>query len=833
MNTLKVALRALTTSPFISGVAIVSLALGIGANAAIFSLFDQALLQALPVEEPARLVNLAAPGPKPGSQSCGQAGGCDEVISHPMLRDLQAAETGLASVAGHVSFGANLARDGQATINGQGMLVTGSYFSTLGLQPALGRLLTPSDDQNPGTHFVTVLSWDYWQRELGGDPSVLNRSLIVNGQPMTVVGVAPRGFDGTVLGVKPDLFVPLTMREVMTPGWEGLDDRRVYWIYAFGRLEPGVTLEQASARINNVYSATIRDVEAPLNDGMSARTMERFLAKPLVLTEGRRGQSTLHTEARVPLLLLFGVTGMVLVIACANIANLLLARGAQRGPEMAIRGSLGASRAQLLGQILAESVLLAAIGGAASLVVAWWTMNVIGSLLPPETADVFSMSLDGTVLGFTALLSLGTGLVFGMYPALHATRPDLVTILKNTSGQAAGSRTAVRFRTGLVVGQVALAMTLLVLSGLFIKSLVNVSRVDLGMDPTGLVTFRIAPELNGYSFEESADFFRRVRDELTALPGVSSVSSALVPVLANSSWGTDVAVQGFERGPDIDTNSRFNTVGPGYLATMGMPLVAGREFTATDDAGAPRVAIVNEAFARKFNLAPGQVVGTRMSRSGSDELDIEIVGLMADAKYSEVKDEVPPLHLVPHRQMDEVGSLVFYLRTAGEPGAVMQQVRPVMQRLDGNLPVEDLRTMVEQVRQNTFLDRMIGTLATAFAVLATLLAAVGLYGVLAYNVSRRTREIGLRMALGAESGRVLLLVLRQMGAMALVGGIVGLGVALFAGNAARSLLYGLEGHDPFVIGAAGGVLGVVAALAGVLPARRAARVDPMEALRHE
>lgn len=834
MAHLTLALRRLVRTPFITAVAVVSLALGIGANAAIFSLFDQLLLRALPVDDPESLVNFSAPGPKPGSQSCNQAGDCDVVFSYPMFRDLERAETGFSGLAAHRAFSANLA-DGNRTLNGEGMLVSGSYFPILGVQPRLGRLLSPEDDREIGAHPVAVLSHAYWDNEFGRDPGVLNRTVVVNGTPFTVVGVAPRNFRGTTVGANPRIFVPLTMRGVVEQGFDGFDNRRSYWVYVFGRLQPGVTLEQAHLAVNGLYRNIIQEVEAPLNSGMSEEGMERFRTKEVLLEKGSRGQSSVHQQARMPLLLLFGITGVVLLIACANIANLLLARGAERGQEMAIRGSLGAPRRTLLAQLLTESCVLALLGGAVSLLFAHWTLAGIRSLLPAEITGVLDLELHLPVLVFAAVVALGTGVLFGLYPALHATRQDLVAGLKSSSTRSSGTRGAARFRGALVTGQIALSMALLVAAGLFIKSLVNISRVDLGLDHDGLLTFSISPELNGYGAEESHDLFQRIEDELAALPGVRSVTSDMIPVLSGSSWGTDVSVEGFEAGPDINSNSRLNRIGAPYFSALGIPLLAGREFTEADREGTSRVAIVNEVFADRFGLEGRQAVGTWMSTDGSGqtELDVEIVGVVQDAGYSEVKDAVPPVFYTPWRQNLSVGRLNFYVRTELQPEEVMRAIPPLVERLDPDLPVERLKTLRQQIRENVFFDRLIGTLSASFAVLATLLAAVGLYGVLAYTVAQRTREIGLRMALGADRERVRRMVLGQVGRMLAIGVVLGLAAALAVGRAASSILFGLEGHDPWVVTAMGALLTVVALAAAYLPAARASRVDPMQALRYE
>ncbi len=829
------AVRTLMKSPFLTAVAVLSLALGIGANAAIFSLFDQMLLRSLPVQEPDRLVNLAAPGPKPGSQSCNQAGDCEAVFSHAMFRDLAKTGAPFSGMAAHRIFGANLAFEGQ-TLSAEGVLVSGSYFPLLGVQPALGRVFVESDDVNPGEHAVVVLSHNYWESRLGEDPSVLNQTLIVNGHPMTIVGVAARGFSGTTLGSVPDIFVPLIMRGEMERGWNRWENRRDYWAYVFARLKPGVTLEQADREINAVYSGIINEVEAPLQEGMSEATLTRFKARKLLLEPGYRGQSNVHHEAETPLNILFGITGLVLLIACANVANLLLARGAGRSQEMAVRGSLGASRGGLIRQLLTESVLMALLAGVLSLFVAQWTMALIGSLLPPDAVSGLKLEISPTVIAFTGLLALGTGFLFGFYPALHASRADLVTMLKSSSGQPSGARNAARFRSSLVTAQIALSMALLVAAGLFIKSVVNVSRVDLGLDPENVVTFGVSPVLNGYEPERTLALFERAEAELAAIPGVTGVTSALVPVLGGSNWGTDVAVQGFQRGPDIDSNSRYNEIGPDYFGTLGIPLLGGREFDVSDGPGAPKVAIINEAFARKFNLDPRQAVGKFMSsnRGSPDaELDMQIVGVVKDAKYSEVKQEVPPLFFAPYRQDARLGWITFYVRTSLVPEQLLKTIPEVFKRLDPNLPLEQLKTMDQQVRENVFLDRTISTLASAFAALATLLAAVGLYGVLAFTVAQRTREFGLRMALGADAGRVRRMVLRQVTRMFVVGGVLGILAALALGKAAQSLLFGLEGNDPWVMIGVTLLLGAVALGAGYVPAVRASRTDPMHALRYE
>jgi predicted permease len=836
MANIKLAFRTLARTPFVTSVAAISLALGIGANAAIFSMFNELILRPLPVSEPERLVNLQVPGPKPGSTSCNQAGDCEAVFSYPMYKDLERAQTSFTGLAAHRIFSTNISYNKQSE-SAEAMYVSGSYFPVLGMQPSLGRLLTPRDDETIGAHFVAVLSYRYWESKLGADPGVMGTTIIINGEALTIVGVAPKGFDGTTLGSQPVVFVPITMRGLLTPGWRasrqsGFDNRRNYWAYVFGRLKPGVTIEQAQLGVNAVYKPIINEVEAPLQQGMSDQTMQRFRAKQVLMEEGRRGQSSMHSEARTPLFMLLAVTGIVLLIACANIANLLLARGAGRATEMAVRLSLGASRRQLMVQLLTESCILGLFGGAIGLLVARWTLSLMGSILPGDAAAVITLQLQWPVVVFAMAMSLGTGILFGLFPALHSTRPDLISSIKANASQPAGARAANRFRTSLVTVQVALSMALLISAGLFIKSLRNLSRVDLGLDVENVVTFGISPELSGYDSTRARQFFARVEEEFAALPGVRGVTSGVVALLSGSNWGNSVHVEGFKVEPDTDNNSRFNAIGPDYFRVMGVQILAGREFTTSDAADAPRVAIVNETFAKKFNLGR-DAVGKRMSNRGADSMNIEIVGLVKDAKYSEVKDQIPPLFFTPYRQDSWIGSLTFYVRTALPSSELMRQVPQVIARLDPNLPVENLKTLPQQVKENVFIDRMISMMSAAFAILATLLAAVGLYGVLAYTVAQRTREIGVRMALGANGASVRTMVLRQVGILVLVGGLIGVGAALAIGRAAKSLLFGLEGNDPVVYALAGVMLALVALAAGYLPALRASRVHPMQALRYE
>ncbi len=539
----------------------------------------------------------------------------------------------------------------------------------------------------------------------------------------------------------------------------------------------------------------------------------------------------MHRNAGSPLALLFAVTGIVLLIACANLANLLLARSAARSAELAIRTSIGASRRTLVVQLLIEACVLAIAGGLTGLAIAEWIVSAAVRALTADAGAVIVVHLDWRVIAFSAALSLATGLLFGVFPAFHSTKVGPASALKNDSGRSTSSRAASRFRGAMILAQMALSTLLLVSAGLTIRSLVNVSRVDLGIRVDHLVTFTISPRLNGYSPDAARDLFERTEAALSAMPGASIASASTVPLVAGTFYGTSVTVQDFAGGDGVDSNSAFSQTGPGFFETAGIPLLAGRDFAPGDDLTAPKVAIVNEAFAKKFKLGHS-AVGKRM-KSGSDPVDMEIVGLVRDARYSNVREDAPALFYMPYRQDKNLGRATFYVRTPLDPDALLKAVPAVMHRLDPNLPMEDLRTMENQVRVNEAGDRAITMLATAFALLATLLAAIGLYGVLAYTVAQRTREFGVRMALGAAPAEVRRLVLRSVVRLATAGSLLGALAALFAGRYLQTLLYQMSGFDPWVLGAAIATLTVVALAAGFVPAWRASRIDPMRALRAE
>ena len=835
LSDLKFALRSLRKCPGFTLVVVLTLALGVGVNTAVFSLFDQVLLRALPVPEPQGLVDLSAPGPKPGAVWGDTAGSADDVFSYPMFHDLERLQRVFTGIAAHHAFDTNLTYGAQVS-NGKGLFVSGSYFAVLGVRPAVGRLIGSTDDVRGGPVYVAVLSYDYWLSRFSASPGVLGSTLRVNGQDLAIIGVAPRGFAGTVLGEKPQIFVPITLKDVLDRTGEdanyALDSRSAYWVSLFARLKPGVSIEQARVQIDVPYRAILNEVEAQLQTHMSAQTLAQFRSRQIGVQRDSYGRSLLRARLDAPLKLLLGVAIVILLIACANIANLLLVRALARSGEIALRVSLGATPRKILAQLLAESVLLAVCGGVLGVVLARWSLDLIALFLPDDISAQVAARVDGAALLFAVALALGAGLAFGLAPALLSTRDNLHPMYKGQGTALGGGRGAVRTRTVLIASQTVMAMMLLVSAGLLIESLYNIGRVDLGLRVESLATFRVSPSLNGYTPERAQRLFERLEDELAAMPGITGVTASLVRILADDNICKNGVVQGYTPAPGERARVCLNEIGAGYFHVLGVPVLAGREFTRADVSGTGKVAIVNEELVRQLNLGP-DAIGKWMSNDGSgrNELDTRIVGVVRNMKYGQVKEPTVPQFFLPYRQDPALGALTFYVRAQLEPQQSLLLAAKAVARLDPSLPIESPKTLARQVAESVSLDSLLSTLCAAFAVLAVFLAAIGLYGALAHTVAQRVREIGVRMALGARPGGVAWTVLRDALRLAGVGVVVG-GLAAWAlARFLRSLLFGVQPGDPAAWICAAVLLLVVAALAAWIPAWRAARVDPMVALR--
>jgi predicted permease len=821
------AVRGLRKTPAFTAVAVATLALGIGANTAIFTLVDRVLLGLLPVARPRELVLLRSPGENPGHTWSDDDAGTS--FSYPMYRDLRDRNRALAGLAGVFPFDASVA-SGTRTEPANGELVTGNYFDLLGVSPYLGRVLVPSDDTVAGGHPLVVLSYAFYRRRFGGDSAILNKTLTINGTPLTVVGVARPEFDGVQRGRPADLFVPVTMKAAMTFSWSGLDDPRDHWLQLIGRLRRGESIAHAEASLNVLYHALLVDL-LPQIRRWRADEQRHFLERRLELLPGGRGRLVLQNGTRAPLVALMGMVGAVLLIACSNLAGLLLARGAARRRENGIRLAVGGNGRDLFRQTLVESLVLAVAGGAAAVFVATAALRALIGALPAD-ADLrrIPASVDLPVLMFTLGVSLASGLFFGLVPAWRAAALDPNRVLRGSSGPASGD--GIAFRKWLVTGQIALTLALLVGAGLFSRSLHNLSTVDLGLKPDRVLEFSIDPRLAGYTPERTSRLASALSERLAGLPGVRSVSAdEFGPFQGDDSSG-DLSIAGTTMSPGTPNHVRRNFVGPDYFATLGVPLLSGREFGAADRGTAPPVAVVNETLVRR--LFPGRnPIGTRIGFGRSDEPpNAEIVGVVADSR-SEVDEPTPPFAYFPYLQDSRLRHLTFYVRTAEDSRAAAAAVRTVVSRFDPNLPTPDVRTLRSQIEDSIARQRLIGALSIVFAGLAALLAGIGIYGVLAYSVARRTPEIGVRMAVGATAGEIRRLVLADVVRFVLVGGAVGLPIAYGVARGVASLLFGVRAADPAAFAAGAAAVAGAALLAGYLPARRASRIDPMRALRDE
>ena len=821
------ALRSFAKSPLFVTVAVLSLALGIGANTAIFSLTDQILVRSLPVKDPGQLVLLSALGRHYGSNQ-----GWNR-LSYPMYQDFRDHDLGFQGMFCFRDVAMSLAFAGR-TERVAGEVVSGNYFPVLGVSAALGRLFTAKDDLYQGGHPVAVLSYDFWQRRFAANPGVLGQKLLINGFPFTVIGISSPAFSGTDPNYAPQIRVPVSMAAKLGRFMD-LNDRRSRWVTVFGRLKRGVRLKEAKARIQPFFHTILeREVQEKAFAKAAPEMKKAFLQMSMDVLPASNGRSSLRRRFSKPLLVLTATVALVLLIACANVANLLIARATSRQKEIAVRLALGSSRRRIVSQLLVESLMLSLAGGLAGLALAFWIDHALISFLPQSSTPLKLSSIpDVRILGFNFALSMLTGLIFGLLPALQSTRPDVAGTLKDQAGSVSGGAST-GIRKALVVAQVSLSIILLIGAGLFIRSLRSLQELDPGFHTSNLLAFKVNPTLNGYTPERTRAFYDQLRDSLEALPGAERSAIAVMPVLEGDEWDQWVTIDSYSPKTGELPDPHMNFVYPGYFETLGIPLLNGRDFRINDALSSAKVCIVNDAFAKKYFgtvNAIGHKIG--MGIDPGTKTDITVIGVVRGTKYESMRDEVPIEVFRPYRQMEFATGVTGYVRTRMTPEEMFNSIRTRVHDLDANLPLFEMTTLEKQMENSLITERLVTTLSTGFGLLATLLAAIGLYGVMAYTVTRRTREIGIRMAIGAAKPHVLWLIMREVLILLAIGMFIALPLSWALTQAVRSQLYGVQPTDPLSVLAATFAIIAVAMLAGYLPARRATQVHPMMALRYE
>jgi predicted permease len=833
------AFRQFVRSPLLTSVAVISIAAGIGANSAIFSIMNQVMLRSLPVREPKQLIIVT--DPNSGGVAVGMLPGVRKLLSYAEfahLRDHAATLSGVCAAESEPNR-RQVRIGGDTPETARARLVSENYFSVLGVDAAVGRVFSPQDAQAPGQDPFVVLNYDYWQHRFNGNTSVIGTSIHMYGATLNVIGVAVRGFQGTSTSDRPDFWVPMMMQPLIMPGRDWLHEdlnqslEKVMWLHVLGRLKDGMNLARAQTEMDVLFRNIL---EAGYPATLAPATRKQALNQRLVLHSASTGTFTGRNELQQELLILLAVSTLVLLIACANVSNLLLARAAARNREVCIRLSIGASRRRLIEQFLTESLMLALLGGIAGLGLAWGGARLLMVLLSgPQNQLQISPTIDLHVLGFTVAVTLLTGVLFGLAPALRGTRVDLNLGLRDTGRGLTPSGGRLNMAKGLVVAQVAISLMLLVSAGLFLQTLWKLQAVDLGYAKERLLMLTVDGVTAGYKDARLGNLWHELSDRIRQLPGVRGVTYSANGLMGGSESADEIDVEGFTPQRDNEKFSRFDMVSPGYFSTVGIPIVTGREISAQDTAFALHVCVINEAFAKLF-FAGHNPIGSHVTEKFGDKKNVmEVVGVSRNARDHNLRTDVPPRFYVAADQgMDGPSPwAIFEIRTSADEQRMVDSVRKTIFGVNQDLPIDDVRSLQDSLDRTNAQPHMIAILCVVFGSVALLLAAIGLYGLLFYNIARRTNEIGIRMALGAGRERVVLLILREVGVMMLIGLALGMVLTGVGTRFIASRLYDLSPLDPLTIFSAAGILCFVALVSGCLPALRAARVNPITALRYE